>query len=247
MAETLLTLRDIKVQYGNRIVLQIPALDLIAGEVLAILGPNGAGKTTLLRVMGLLLRPTTGKIFFLKEEVRGTNMRFLRRRMASVFQEPLLLDTTVYDNVALGLKLRGLPRRDVERRVQPWLERLGIAPVTHRSARSLSGGEAQRASLARALVLEPDILLLDEPFSSLDQSTREALMGDLQRIFEITGVTTVFVTHERQEALTLSNRLGILSGSKILQLDGTLEVFRHPKNEEVAKIVGRRYSCAGVV
>jgi len=106
MAETLLTLRDIKVQYGNRIVLQIPALDLIAGEVLGILGPNGAGKTTLLRVMGLLLRPTTGKIFFLKEEVTRTNIRLLRRRMASVFQEPLLLDTTVYDNVALGLKLR---------------------------------------------------------------------------------------------------------------------------------------------
>jgi ABC-type sugar transport system ATPase subunit len=85
---------------------------------------------------------------------------------------------------------------------------------------------------------------LDEPFSSLDQSTREALMGDLQQILETTGVTTVFVTHERQEALTLAKRLGILSGSKILQLDGTLEVFRHPKNEEVAKIVGRRYSCA---
>lgn len=106
MAETLLTLRDIKVQYGNHIVLQIPALDLISGEVLGILGPNGAGKTTLLRAMGLLLRPTTGKIFFLKEEVTRTTMGLLRRRMASVFQEPLLLDATVYDNVALGLKLR---------------------------------------------------------------------------------------------------------------------------------------------
>jgi tungstate transport system ATP-binding protein len=247
MAEAVLTLRDIRVQYGNRIVLQIPALDLIAGEVLGILGPNGAGKTTLLRIMGLLLRPAMGKIFFLKEEVRRTNAQVLRRRMASVFQEPLLLDTTVYDNVALGLKLRGLPRRDVEGRVQPWLERLGIASLSHRSARSLSGGEAQRASLARAFVLDPDILLLDEPFSSLDQSTREALMGDLQHIFEVTGVTTVFVTHEREEVLTLSNRLGVLSGSKLLQLDGTAEVFRHPKNEEVAKIVGRRDSCAGLV
>ena len=113
-----------------------------------------------------------------------------------------------------------------------------------RSARTLSGGEAQRASLARAFVLEPDVLLLDEPFSSLDQSTREALMGDLQQIFEHTGITTVFVTHERQEALTLSNRLGILSGSKFLQLDETLEVFRHPTNKKIANIIGRRHSCA---
>ncbi len=246
MAETLLALRDIAVRHGSHIVLQVPALDIFKGEVLGILGPNGAGKTTLLRVMGLLLRPTVGKVSFQNEEVTRTNALALRRRMASVFHGPLLLDATVYDNIALGLQLRGLPRRNVEQRVQPWLERLGIASLSRRSARSLSGGEAQRASLARALVLEPDILLLDEPFSSLDQPTRETLTDDLGQILKLTGITTVFVTHERQEALALSNRLGILSRSKILQLDGTLEVFSHPIDEEVAKIVGRRNSGAGL-
>ncbi len=245
MAETLLALRDIKIQHVNRIVLQVPFLDVIKGDVLGILGPNGAGKTTLLRVMGLLLRPTEGTVCFENQEVTRTNALVLRRRMASVFQKPLLLDATVYDNVALGLNLRGLPRRDVESRVQAWLERLGIAGLSRRRAPSLSGGEAQRASLARAFVLEPDILLLDEPFSSLDQPTREALMDDLKEIFKLTGITTVFVTHERQEALALSNRLGILSSSKILQLEATRQVFDCPGSEEVARIVGHHSSCAG--
>jgi tungstate transport system ATP-binding protein len=244
MAETLLTLRNIEVRHGDSLVLQVHSLDVGKEEVLGILGPNGAGKTTLLRVMGLLLRPTTGEVRFQHEEVSRTNTFALRRRMASVFHEPLLLNATVYDNVALGLKLRGALRSDIEMRVQPWLERLGISGLTRRRARSLSGGEAQRVSLARAFVLEPEILLLDEPFSSLDQPTREALMADLEEIFKVTGITTVFVTHERQEALALSTRVGILSGSKILQLGATAEVFGSPGNEEVARIVGRRASCA---
>lgn len=240
MAETVLALRDIQVQYGKRTVLQIPYLDVVEGDVLGILGPNGAGKTTLLRVMGLLLRPTTGKVLFLNEEVTRTNALRLRRRMASVFHEPLLLNATVYDNVALGLKLRGIRGRELEKRVQPWLERLGIGDLNGRQARTLSGGEAQRTSLARAFVLNPSVLLLDEPFSSLDQPTREALLTDLQQIFRLTGITTVFVTHERQDAMTLSNRLGILSGSKLLQLSENREVFMHPVNAEVAKIVGQQ-------
>ncbi len=243
MAETLLTLRDIEVRHGDCTVLQVPALALSQGEVLGILGPNGAGKTTLLRVMGLLQRPTSGKLRFQDQEVTRTNTFALRRRIASVFREPLLLDTTVYDNIALGLKLRGVGRREMDSRVQPWLKRLEIAALSQRRARTLSGGEAQRTSLARAFVLEPEILLLDEPFSALDQPTREDLMGDLAAIFKDTGITTVFVTHERQEALGLSTRLGILSGSKLLQLDATAEVFARPRNEEVARIVGRHSSC----
>jgi tungstate transport system ATP-binding protein len=240
MAETVLALRGIRVQHGKHTVLEIPYLDVIEGEVLGILGPNGAGKTTLLRIMGLLLRPTTGKVLFQNEEVTRANALRLRRRMASVFHEPLLLNATVYDNVALGLKLRGVRGRELENRVRPWLERLGIADLNDRQARTLSGGEAQRTSLARAFVLNPNVLLLDEPFSSLDQPTREALLADLQQIFKLTGITTVFVTHERQEAMTLSNRVAILSRSRLLQLSENREVFTHPINEDVAKIVGQR-------
>ena len=238
MAETVLALRDIQVRHGKHSVLQIRHLDIVQGEVLGILGPNGAGKTTLLRVMGLLLRPASGKVIFFNEEVSRTNALRVRRRIASVFHQPLLLNATVYDNVALGLKLRGVRGCDLEKRVQPWLERLDIGDLHDRQARTLSGGEAQRTSLARAFVLNPDLLLLDEPFSSLDQPTREALLADLQKIFKLTGMTTAFVTHERQEAMTFSNRLAILSQSNLLQLGRTREVFTQPVNEEVARIVG---------
>ena len=172
MAATLLTLRDVIVRYGETIALQIAALELQSGEVLAILGPNGGGKSTLLRVIGLLQRPTHGKVLFRGENAFDGNSLRLRRHIASVFQEPLLLNATVYENAALGLKLRGIGGPEISRRLDPWLERLGIADLRQRNARSLSGGEAQRTSLARALALEPEILLLDEPFAALDPASR---------------------------------------------------------------------------
>ena len=150
MAEALLTLRDILVRYGSSTILEFSYLAIHAGENLAIIGPNGAGKSTLLRLMAQLQPPTRGRIYFHDHEAFPSYGLAIRRRMASVFQEPLLLNASVYDNAALGLKLRGLDRRSIERRVQPWLERLGIGHLMRRRARSLSGGEAKRTSLARA-------------------------------------------------------------------------------------------------
>jgi tungstate transport system ATP-binding protein len=144
MAQALLTLQDILVQYGQLAALRLATLTVDAGEILAVIGPNGAGKSTLLRVMGLLQRPTRGTVCFQAQPVTRNNVLACRRRMASVLQEPLLLNATVYDNAALGLKLRGLGRRTIAQRVGHWLERLGIAHLRQRSARSLSGGEAQR-------------------------------------------------------------------------------------------------------
>ncbi|MBI2211376.1 MAG: ABC transporter ATP-binding protein [Deltaproteobacteria bacterium] len=144
MAEALLALREILVRYGGSTVLQVAALSVRPGEVLAIIGPNGAGKSTLLRVMGLLEQPTEGRVYFRGREIEPKDSLAVRRRMASVFQEPLLLNASVYENAALGLKLRGLSQREAERRVRPWLERLGIVHLAGRRARSLSGGEAQR-------------------------------------------------------------------------------------------------------
>jgi tungstate transport system ATP-binding protein len=167
--------------------------------------------------------------------------------MASVFQEPLLLNASVYDNAALGLRLRGLDRRSIERRVQPWLERLGIDHLVRRRARSLSGGEAQRTSLARALALDPEILFLDEPFSPLDPPTREGLLLDLERILRETGITTVFVTHDRDEAFMFGDRVAVLIGGKLLQTGPTTEVFAHPVNLEVAHFVGFDTKISGVV
>lgn len=247
MAEALLELQDILVQYGESPILQIPSLAVHPGEVLAVIGPNGAGKSTLLRVMGLLEQPAGGKIRFRGKEATSGNALSLRRRLASVFQEPLLLNLSVYENAALGLKLRGLDQRAVEQRVMPWLERLGIAQLRKRLARSLSGGEAQRTSLARALTLDPELLLLDEPFSALDPPTREGLLLDLEKVLGETGITTVFVTHDRDEAFMLGDRIAVLIGGRLLQVGPTTEVFAQPVSEEVAHFVGVETKIPGVV
>jgi tungstate transport system ATP-binding protein len=247
VAETLLTLRDVAVHHGEHVALRRASLEVYAGDVLALIGPNGAGKSTLLRVMGVLQRPDNGTVLFRGQNGLNGNPLELRRRIATVFQEPLLLNATVYQNAALGLKLRGIGRAEIDRRLGPWLQRLGIAHLAVRSARTLSGGEAQRTSLARALVLEPELLLLDEPFSALDPPSREALLRDFQRIVKETGMTTVFVTHDRDEAFTLGNRVGVLKQGHLLQLDSRENVFLRPETESVAEILGIENRLAGVV
>jgi tungstate transport system ATP-binding protein len=247
MAETVLALRDIGVHHGERIALQCAVLDVHRGEVLTLIGPNGAGKSTLLRVMGMLQRPDEGKVLFRGEDALAGSPLDLRRRIATVFQEPLLLNATVHQNAALGLKLRGMGRAEIDRRLEPWLEKLGIAHLAARSARTLSGGEAQRTSLARAFVLEPELLLLDEPFSALDPTSRAALLHDFQRIVKETGVTTVIVTHDRDEAFSLADRVGVLHQGNLLQIDCRENVFLRPRTETVAEIVGTDNRLAGVV
>jgi tungstate transport system ATP-binding protein len=247
VAESLLALRDILVRHGDNTVLQIPRLEIESGEVLALLGANGAGKTTLLRVMGLLQMPDGGTVHFMGAAAGSSNALAVRRRIANVFQEPLLLNATVYENAALGLKLRGLSGREIDVKLKPWLERLGIAQLAARAARTLSGGEAQRVSLARALAVEPKLLLLDEPFAALDPTTRESLLRDFQRIVKDTGTTTVFVTHDRDEAFVLADRVGVLAGGRLLQVGWREDVFERPGSALVAELVGIENRFGGVV
>jgi tungstate transport system ATP-binding protein len=247
MAEALLTLSGIVVRHGSTAVLDVPRLDIFPGETFALIGPNGAGKSTLLRVMGLLQPPSAGAVHFRGAQANGANSLAMRRRMASVLQEPLLLNASVYDNAALGLKIRRMDPMEIRRRVLPWLERLGIAGLAARRTRTLSGGELQRTSLARALALDPELLLLDEPFSALDPSTRETLLVDLRDILRQTGITAVFVTHDRDEAFMLGTRVGVLSGGKLLQLGAGAEVFTRPVDERVAEIVGAETRIRAVV
>ena len=247
MAESLLALRDILLRYGDKTALKVPRLEISSGEALALLGPNGAGKTTLLKVMALLQLPNTGEVYFNGAKAGASNALAIRRRIAMVFQEPLLLNASVYQNAALGLKLRGFPSREIETRLRPWLERLGISHLSARSSRSLSGGEAQRTSLARALALEPELLLLDEPFSALDPTSREVLLRDFQRIMKDTGITTVFVTHDREEAFTLAARVGVMQNGHLAQLGSRESVFMKPNSRTVAQIVGVENCLPGVV
>jgi ABC-type Fe3+/spermidine/putrescine transport system ATPase subunit len=234
----LVELAGVRVSHGARTVLDVPALEVRQGEILAVIGPNGAGKSTLLRVLGLLETPTVGTLRFRGTPVTARESLALRRRMASVFQEPLLADATVRDNVGMGLKFRGVDGRRMAPRVEAWLDRFAIRHLASRRARTLSGGEAQRAALARALVVEPEVLLLDEPFSSLDHPTRESLIDDLGRILGVERITTVLVTHDRAEAMVLGDRVGVLMHGRLLQVDEAAQVFRAPASEEIARFVG---------
>lgn len=246
MDQAILKAQNIRVRYGGPVVLKVDALEVYPREVLGVIGPNGAGKSTLLRVLGLLQRPTEGKVYFHGREAGGANSLRARRRMASVFQEPLLLNSTVYKNVALGLALRGVGALSARERVMLWLERLGIAHLASRPAWTLSGGEAQRASLARALAVDPEVLLLDEPFSPLDPTARESFLLELHGILRETGVATVFVTHDRNEAAMLADRVAVLLEGELRQVGPVTEVFARPASAEVASFVGAE-TIAGVV
>jgi tungstate transport system ATP-binding protein len=238
-ADPALEAEGIVVHRGGATVLDLPHLAVAAGEILAVVGPNGAGKSTLLRVLGLLEPPTEGKLRLRGVPVvPGGSTLAWRRRMAAAFQDPLLCDTTVEANVALGLRLRGVRGAEAEARGAAWLARLGVAGLATRPARSLSGGEAQRVSLARALATEPQILFLDEPFGGLDPPMREALMADLERILREGRTTTIFVTHDRHEALRLGDRIAVLMGGRPVQIDRPEVVFAAPAREEVARFMG---------
>ena len=202
----MIEIQDLLVLRDGRPVLAIDHLRIERGDVLAVLGPNGAGKTTLLLVLARLLKPERGSVHFRSQAGPIENDLDYRRRLSVVLQEPLLLDRSVFDNVAAGLRFRHLPEGEVRERTAAWLEKLGIAHLRGRPGLSLSGGEAQRVALARAFVLEPELLLLDEPFASLDAVARQALADELRRLLAETRTTTVFITHDPVEVQQLATR-----------------------------------------
>ncbi|HEX5480812.1 MAG TPA: ABC transporter ATP-binding protein [Dehalococcoidia bacterium] len=232
-----LSLRDVVVRRDGRVTLDVPSLDVAEGETLAVIGPNGAGKTTLLLQMALLERPGAGSVLFDGEDAQPHVLAY-RRRMAVVFQQPLLLDRSVRANVETGMRMRGVAARERRERCDRWLGRFGIAELAGRSSRALSGGEAQRASLARAFALEPQVLLLDEPFSALDQPTRLALLDDLAGVLAETRVTAVLVTHDHDEAARIADRVAVLIGGRMRQIGAPSEIFGAPADADVAAFVG---------
>ena len=235
----ILEARDLAVNRGGTAILNVPALMIREGEALSLIGPNGAGKTTLLQTLAYLLKPFEGEISFRGQKVNtGRSVLEYRRRLAMVFQEPLLFDTTVFENVAWGLRIRGIKRAEMREVVVEHLNRFGINHLSERSARTLSGGEAQRTSLARAFAIRPEILLLDEPFASLDPPTRESLIEDLDLVLRQTRTTAIFATHDRLDALRLSDRIAVMKGGEILQIGSPDAVMNQPADEFVAAFVG---------
>lgn len=230
----LVEVRNLLVRRG-RFSLEVPYLEVRVGEILSLVGPNGSGKTTLLMALGLLISPKKGSILFSGQPTYGLRSPLdLRRRIAMVFQEPLLLSGTVLDNGALGLKLRGVRGRALRSKAMEALERLGVAHLRNRSVRDLSGGEAQRVSLARALAVEPELLLLDEPFSSLDPPTRDQLLDDLEGVLRATGTTAVMTTHDRLDGLAISHRVAVVYQGRILQVGSPRDMIQRPSHPFVA-------------
>lgn len=217
-------LADIRVDYGGRTVLAIPALAIGRGETLGVIGPSGAGKSTLLRLLQCLEPPTSGRLLFEGAELRLPAPSSAMHRITTVFQRPVLLDRSVRANVTFGQALRG--RRN-DALVDRLLEQLGLAPLAHRRARTLSGGEMQRVALARALATEPDVLLLDEPAANLDPA-HVALVESLVRAEQARGTTVVLVTHNTHEARRLAHRTALLIGGDLVEVAPTTRLFDTP-------------------
>jgi tungstate transport system ATP-binding protein len=237
------------VAYGTKPILDISHLSLAEGETLAVIGPNGAGKSTLMRVLAFLEAPTRGEVRFEGRPLRWRSRELIsvRRKFASVFQEPLLCDTTVEANVTLGLRLRGERASDARIRTRIWMEKLGIGRLGERSVRTLSVGEAQRTSLARALATDPKILFLDEAFAALDTPSRERLLIDFQNLRRESRTTAIIVTQNQDEALRLADRVAVLMDGRLEQIGPSLDVFRKPVTEKVARFVGMETVLPGRV
>jgi len=226
--------------YGDVTALKDVSLNVERGEILTVLGPNGSGKTTLLKIMGALEHPSQGEVYFDGVRVGADNAGEVRRRVTMVFQGTVLLRGTVRDNVAYGLRLRGVPEDEVDRRVKEALELVGLEALAGRQARDLSGGEKQRLSLARALILGCELLLLDEPTANLDPESL-AIIKDVIRRLKERGTTIILATHNLKQAEELSERLLLLHRGEVVEagkpddlfFDQSSEMARFARSENV--------------
>jgi tungstate transport system ATP-binding protein len=233
----MIEIRDLVIQRSGRDVLRINTLDIQRGETLAVVGPNGAGKTTLLLALAHLLKPARGEIIFEGKSLMDWGELEYRRQISFVFQSPLLLDMTVEENVALGLKFRGISKAEIQLRVEKWVRSLGVESLSKRRAGQLSGGEAQRVSLARAFVLSPELLLLDEPFAALDPPTRAQLLDDLSSLLGEGRRTAVFVTHNLREAAQIADKVAVIVGGELKQVGTARQIKSKPADDTVREFL----------
>jgi len=223
--------------YGGVRALDRVSLEVEPGEFLTLLGPSGSGKTTLLMVLAGFSRPTSGRVLVGGEDVTRTPPH--RRDFGVVFQSYALFPhMTVAQNVGYPLRMRNRPRAEIARKVADALALVRLEGLADRRPDQLSGGQKQRVALARAIVFEPRVLLMDEPLSALDKKLREAMQIEIRRLHERLGITTIYVTHDQREALTLSDRVAVIDGGRIRQLDPPRLLYEEPRSRFVAEFVG---------
>ncbi len=223
--------------YGDNVALTPTSLRVEEGEFFSLLGPSGCGKTTTLRMIAGFVQPTTGAIL-----IGGTDLTFMppeKRGIGIVFQNYAIFPhMNVFDNIAFGLKLRRAPAPEIARRVAAALEQVGLAGYERRYQRELSGGEQQRVALARVLITEPKILLLDEPLSALDKKLREEMKYWIKNLQRELKITTLYVTHDQGEALTMSDRIAVMNKGAVAQIGSPQEIYEHPASRFVTEFIG---------
>jgi putative spermidine/putrescine transport system ATP-binding protein len=229
--------RQVTKSYGAIVVLDRVDLDVRPGEFLTLLGPSGSGKTTLLMVLAGFTRPDSGSILFGEREV--IRLAPHKRDLGMVFQNYALFPhMDVATNIGFPLRLRGVNSADIAKRVEAALEMVQLGGYGARGVHELSGGQRQRVALARALVFEPRIILMDEPLSALDKQLRDLMQLELRRLHEKLGTTTIYVTHDQREALTMSDRIAVINNGKVAQLDTPQHIYSKPKSRFVAEFIG---------
>ena len=224
-------------RYGSVEALRPTDLEVRPGEFLTLLGPSGSGKTTLLNLTAGYLEPTGGQVFIGERDVTRVPAR--RRNVGMVFQNYALFPhMSVEKNVAYGLKVRGVPKAEIERRVDAALQLVQLGDFGKRSIQQMSGGQQQRVALARALVIEPDVLLMDEPLGALDRQLRKTVQLEIRRLHEAHRRTTIYVTHDQEEALVLSDRVAVMRDGRVVQIGTAAELYGHPADVFVAGFIG---------
>ena len=246
MENTIVGLKDIVVDFDGETVLNGLSLDIHDKEFVTLLGPSGCGKTTTLRVIGGFIEPKSGNVFFDGKDITG--LPAYKRQVNTVFQKYALFPhLNVYENVAFGLRLRRVEEKELKNRVLEMLEMVGLRGFERRDTTTLSGGQQQRVAIARALVNQPRVLLLDEPLGALDLKLRKEMQTELKRIQKNTNITFIYVTHDQEEALTMSDTVVVMHGGAIQQIGTPVDIYNEPQNAFVADFIGESNILSGVM
>ncbi len=245
-ADVLIRLTNIKKSFDGQSVLNNISFDIKKNEFVTLLGPSGCGKTTTLRILGGFEQPDSGEVYF-GDKVMNDVPPY-KRKVNTVFQKYALFPhLTVGDNVAFGLKIKKMPNKEIKKKVSEVLKLVGLSGYEKRWPDSLSGGQQQRVAIARAIVNDPDILLLDEPLGALDLKMRKEMQSELKRIQQQVGITFVFVTHDQEEALTMSDVIVVMNNGDIQQIGTPEDIYNEPANPFVADFIGESNILEGVM
>ena len=246
MSKELIRLSDCFMKFDDDVILDHINLYINDKEFLTLLGPSGCGKTTTLRIIGGFQKPTSGDVFF--DGVRINDVPPHKRKVNTVFQKyALFTHMNIFENVAFGLRISKVPEAELRERVEEALALVNLAGYGKRSVNSLSGGQQQRVAIARAIVNRPQVLLLDEPLGALDLKLRKDMQIELKRIQQQVGITFVYVTHDQEEALTMSDTVVVMNEGRIQQIGTPQDIYNEPKNAFVADFIGESNIIDGIM